>query len=603
MPDDPGNMAVLGTAAAFALALLVVLVIAVLRAGASWVTAAAPGALLLSVIAAAVQPDRSVWDGAFNIAGYALVFVVYPDGRVRPRWLLVPLLACLVWAGAFVAFGDQPWAQSLTLTELLFAPVLVHRYRRRLSTAEREQVRWAVLGAIITFTGMIGIVAVAFASGRTTIQQIGPVAESLAALFTLTLPACLVIGLTRPRLAPIDMVIFHTIRILACTVPIAVGAGLIARNLPGIGGAWTAAIFAAGSVAPLWLLGGWLGNLFVFRHRLTPRRAISMLDQALSCAHPAEDAPQIVADAVRLALDTTAVRVTGTGIRRCTAGAGELAMASESPVAYAGEIIATIAAAPRPAESTLTAADLTILRDLAARAAPSLHAARTVTALLDARAALVLAHEEERKRLRRDLHDDLAPTLVGLRLTATGLTRVLAPLPDPVVAGAAAALLADVDAAIAQTRALAYGLRPPMLDDRGLVDAIRDRARSDTDLRIRLDAPDEPLELPAAVETAALRVAQEAVTNVRTHAGATHCTVRIRREPQALLVSVDDDGVGFDTAALAESEGIGLGSIRDRVHELGGQVRFDRSSLGGARVVASIPLTDHGGTNAGKGTP
>lgn len=452
--------------------------------------------------------------------------------------------------------------------------------------------RWAVLGAIITFTGMTALVAVAFVSGRPTIQAVGPAGEAVAALLVLALPMCLVIGLIRPRLAPIDVVIFHSIRVLVSASPIAIGAGLIAHNLPGIGGAWIAAIFAAGAVTPLWLLGRRVAGAFVFRRRLTPSAAIRALDRALSAAHPAEDAPLIVADTVRAALDATAARVIGAGMRSAVAGDEASTVVQGAPVVYAGEEIATIATAPRAAESALTAADRRILGDLAVRAAPALHAARTVTALVDARAALVLAHEEERKRLRRDLHDDLAPTLVGLRLTATGLTRALAPIPDPVVAEAASTLLADVDAAIAQTRALAYGLRPPMLDDHGLVDAIRDRARSDADLRIEVDAPGEPLELPAAVEIVALRVVQEAVTNVRTHARAARCTVRIRRDPHALIVSVEDDGVGFaPDPGRAGNHGIGLASIRDRVRELGGRVRFDRSPLGGARAEATIPLS------------
>ncbi len=558
-----------------------------------------PAALAVALVLAGVGispwlPAGATWDGGLQVAGYALAFVAYPDGRVRPRWLLLPLVPMLVWSLAFAVVvraedGVVPLpAQLANLAVLCFAPVLVIRYRRRLSTVEREQVRWALLGAIVTFIGMPTLVLASFAA-NTTVSQLGPVALMLASSLVLAGPVGLALGLLRPRLAPVDVALFRTIQGAICALPLACGVGLVTRFLPNPSGAWVAALLTPILAFPLWRLGGRLSSAFVFHGRLSPEAAAKLIRHALASEHRAEDAPQLLADTVRAALGTKAAKVTGDGLRSATAGEPDATIVASVPVCYAGEAIAELEIAPRPAESNLTKTDLAIVENLATRAAPALHAARTVTALVDARAALVIAHEEERKRLRRDLHDDLAPTLVGLRLTATGLARILQARSssDAAEIRASTALIGDVEAAIAQTRALAHGLLPPVLANRGLIAAVRDRARSDDELHIEIYAPDEPLILPAAVEVAVLRIVQESVTNVRRHARASHCIVRIVRNSHSLTVQIEDDGRGLPREVGA---GIGLGSLRLRVQELGGALRLDTSPQGGTQVRADLPV-------------
>ncbi len=215
-------------------------------------------------------------------------------------------------------------------------------------------------------------------------------------------------------------------------------------------------------------------------------------------------------------------------------------------------------------------------------------------AILDAsRRRLVIAREEERRRIRRDLHDGLGPMLAAMTLRLD-LTR------DQVRADPATAesmldgLKADTKTAVAEIRRLVRELRPPALDELGLLEAIRQRAGefaapngSDEPARlsIAVEAPRPLPALNAAVEVAAYRIAVEALTNVVRHAGASHCIVRLTATRE-LELEVLDDGIGVDPSRPA----VGLSSMRERTAELGGSCSIDRQADGWTRVVARFPI-------------
>ena len=211
---------------------------------------------------------------------------------------------------------------------------------------------------------------------------------------------------------------------------------------------------------------------------------------------------------------------------------------------------------------------------LLAQAALALEAARTVVALRESRARTVAAREEERRRIRRELHDDLGPTLSGIALSAAALE---ARTMDP----EAAELHRELRLAVEQSRELAYGLRPPVLDDHGLVAALHDRVGGPD---VHIDAP-ERLDLPASVDLAALRIIAEAVTNARKH-GSAPIDVRLRVEDGTLRLRVSDAGPGLPTDVRA---GIGMMSITERTDEIGGVARYDRTARG-CHLVVDLPL-------------
>jgi signal transduction histidine kinase len=193
--------------------------------------------------------------------------------------------------------------------------------------------------------------------------------------------------------------------------------------------------------------------------------------------------------------------------------------------------------------------------------------------------------EEERRRLRRELHDSLGPALSGLSLSAAALARQTG-LPE------ATELHRDIQDVVHQTRDIAYELRPPVLDDHGLVVAILDRTAQDDELDVRITAP-EPLVLPAAVDLAALRIVVEAVANTRKHAGASSVAVDLAVRNGWLELSVSDDGRGLPKDVRP---GIGMHSIAERATELGGAVCYDRAAVG-CRLLVTLLLETSTGTS------
>ncbi|MBK9710633.1 MAG: sensor histidine kinase [Kouleothrix sp.] len=156
-------------------------------------------------------------------------------------------------------------------------------------------------------------------------------------------------------------------------------------------------------------------------------------------------------------------------------------------------------------------------------------------------------------------------------------------------AGLLAELKTQTQTAVADIRRLVYELRPPALDELGLVGALREQARQYAlgELSVTVAAPDGLPALPAAVEVAAYRIALEALTNVVRHADARNCQVLLRLGAGGLELLVEDDGCGIAPERLA---GVGLHSMRERAAELGGSCEIASAPGGGTRVRALLPL-------------
>jgi signal transduction histidine kinase len=235
-----------------------------------------------------------------------------------------------------------------------------------------------------------------------------------------------------------------------------------------------------------------------------------------------------------------------------------------------------------------------LLEQIAQQAAPAVHAYRLTADLHHSRERIIVAREEERRRLRRDLHDELGPTLASqtfkLDAALDWLDR------DPV---AARKLLGEVkaqtQATVADIRRLVYELRPPALDELGLVGALRAHVQSLTaanGLHVTVDAPPDLPPLSAAVEVAAYRIALEALTNVVRHAQAHACQVHLAVVEESLQLDIADDGLGLPAETRRETQaGMGLTSMRERADELGGTCVIENRPGGGTRVYAELPIT------------
>jgi signal transduction histidine kinase len=234
-----------------------------------------------------------------------------------------------------------------------------------------------------------------------------------------------------------------------------------------------------------------------------------------------------------------------------------------------------------------------LLKNIARQASAAVHAAQLTEELQRSRHRLVTAREEERRRLRRDLHDRLGPSLAALHIQSNALRRLIRSEPE------AAETMVDefkieTREAIGDIRRVVYKLRPPTLDELGLVGAIRayaaqcSREAAGQALSVNVDAPDNLPPLPAAVEVAAYHILREALTNVVHHSQARSSIVRLAIS-DTLTVEISDNGVGFQKA---NPRGMGLLSMRERAEELGGTFIYESLPDGGASVRARFPLIE-----------
>lgn len=221
----------------------------------------------------------------------------------------------------------------------------------------------------------------------------------------------------------------------------------------------------------------------------------------------------------------------------------------------------------------------------------SAHAAGLHPAPDGSLAGLVTTREQERRRLCRELHDGLGPTMAGLALGLGTAQALSAGQPD--LHELLGRLTAETQRAVTDLRRIVYGLRPSALDELGLAEALRDQAErfrcQAPTLAISLDAPIKGLAgLPPVVEMACYRIVTEALANVARHAHATRCAVRVHMH-QGIHLDVRDNGVGLPAHWRA---GVGIASMRERASELGGELVIEPGRPHGTRVAARLPVRE-----------
>lgn len=501
-------------------------------------------------------------------------------------------------AGAIYRLNLSPhddWAQQMTepasLVVLLMVVAslgtLIARWRSA-DRIQRQQIKW--LGAAV----VLGL-SVMFSTGLVFGWE-----GLMLGLFILVLgvPAAIAIAILRHGLFDID-VVFSRSLVYAAMSLFVVGAYVLlvggASALLGAGntGDLALSILATGLIAagfqPLRQAVQRAVNRRLYGRRDEPMAVVAALGDKLEAGDSDAALLASIAETVTGALRLPYAEIDAGG-RKAASGKSPAGLPLEVfPLRYQAEALGELRVAPAPGER-LSAAERALLSTLARQASLAAHAAQTRSALQQSRENIVGAREEERRRLRRDLHDGLGPTLASLaqRLDAAGaLTQT-----DP---AAASRMLIDartkMASAIADLRRAAYSLRPPSLDELGLVSAVREDAQTlipPGGLRCEVRADKTLPPLPAAAEAAAYRIALEAITNVVKHAGATRCDVAFAVRTGALWVEIEDDGRGIPAGAPL---GVGTLSMRERAEELGGRIEITRCSPRGTRVRATLPMS------------
>jgi two-component system, NarL family, sensor kinase len=396
------------------------------------------------------------------------------------------------------------------------------------------------------------------------------------------IPAAVTVAVLRHQLFDVRLVFSRTVLYALLTAGVVVTyLGLVAvldRLLRGAGAPVLATLVVALAFNPVRTRLQRVVDRALYGAGRDPVRAVSAVGERLA----GEDLAGVL-DALReaLRLPYTALEV---GRERIAAGGEPAGTLHVTPLMHRGERMGQLMVGARWGERRLPAADRAVLDLLAGPLAIAVRATSLSGQLQASRERLVTASAEERRRLHRELHDSLGPVLTGAALKADGTA--LAARTDPERAERLASELADqLRQAIGDVRRIVYGLRPPALDELGLVAALRRQQGRLGEIDLTVDAPDPLPPLPAAVEVAAYRIATEAVTNVVRHSSARQAVVSLHADSAALRISVTDDG----TSANGWTPGVGLHSIRERVAEVGGECEAGPTPDGG-RVVAVLPL-------------
>jgi signal transduction histidine kinase len=502
-------------------------------------------------------------------------------------------MARLVSSSLTAWLGTWPIVQLLVLIPtVLIGAILTVRGYRSATLAVRNQIRWAAWGGGI---GMLGGVALLMGPELLTGRPLIP--WSAAGLVALPLPLGVAAGILRYRLFDIEVAVNRTLVYGGLTLMVVVvyaGTVSVLSRVLGETQGYAASLLATGVVAvaalPVRDVLQRAINRLMFGDRDEPWRAITRLGQRLEwSAEPQAVFPLIVrtvGEALRLPYVALEVGARGAGQIVAVYG-GAVEVDVELPLVYGGEPLGRLLLASRPGEEGFSADDMRLLEDLARQAGAAAHAVDLTRDLQHSRERLVTAREEERRRLRRDLHDGLGPTLAGMAMRAEAAAELTQR--DP---GAATEMLEglrlEARGALADIRRLVYELRPPALDELGLVGAVRQQAErlGAATPSIEISAPTAMPPLPAAVEVAAYRIAVEAIANAVRHSGAHRCEVRFTNG-DGLTLEITDDGIGLPDDARA---GVGLTSMRERAAELGGSVEIGTGAGGGTRVRAWLPL-------------
>lgn len=566
--------------------------------------------------------------GSVLLVPIVLLLLLFPDGRLRRGGWRVPSIAAIalalvmpfafLFAPADALVADEPeragllgafgsWSTTIPLPDAAWAAILaaalpclaaslvlslVVCVSRRFgaSPEERAQLRWLVWSGVV-FVGAL------------VIYPFVPTAvvDVLLGVTIGLMSASVVIAVTRYRLYEIDRLLSWTL-VYAVLIVAIVAVDVLVVLLVGSAiddrvAMLLAVVAVTVAYAPL------RGRLFALASRLVngrrtdPYSVVSSLgdrlDRSTDTRAQLGDLAAAVAEAfaspyVRVELDRPA-GTAAAGAAFVAEHGAPTADPVEIPIDHGGQVIGRIRMEPgrRPVASER---DRRLLGDLVRLAAAAMRNAELGRELQAIRERLVVAREEERSRLRRDLHDGLGPLLGGVKLRLETARNLAERDPERALALVDAAI-EDQSEVIDEIRRIVHDLRPPALDDLGLVRALQQQAERLTGAGLAVHVEGElPRDLPPAAEVAAYRIVSEALTNARRHSGASRVLVRLEHDERMLRLTVRDDGTGIPADAVG---GVGLRSLRERAAELGGTLEIVAAEGGGTEIRAALPLAAH----------
>lgn len=559
-----------------------------------------------------------------TVIGYPLVMIAFlhfwlvlPQAprQVSSRPWLIPALyvAPVVAEGIGLAFsllsgGDLrallagPVAIVSYVIVLLYVTaglvVAAWRFKTTVDPVGRRQVRLVVLalGVPLAASLVLGLIPEAILGAPL-------LSYHFQALLALPAPVVIAIAVLRYRLFDVDAIISRAVvytllsgAIVGVYVLLVGGVGAVVQDDNNIVVSLIAIGLAAVLFQPLRQRLQRGVNRMLYGAAAEPYEVLSQLGRRLEETLAPEQLLGGVVETVADSLDTAYVGVELKGDHGFFVAAerGEKpSTAMELSMVYQGDVVGRLVAAPRASGGPFSMADERLLADIARQAGPVAQSVRVTAELQRSREHLVAAREEERRRLRRDLHDGVGPTLASIAMRLDAARHLVSEDSDQAEA-ALDGLTRQTQEAIAEIRRLAYELRPPALDELGLAGALEEYAArvngaaiNGTGTQVTVDVTGLPAQLPAAAEVAIYRIAVEAVVNTLKHAHAEQCHVRLSGADSAVWVEVVDDGVGLSAQTTS---GVGMSAMRERAAELGGTCTVEPTEGGGTRVLARLPL-------------
>ena len=553
-----------------------------------------------------------------------LFLALFPDGRFYPHWAKYPLLGWLIFMLLWLPFPQLNLHRAVAIwPAFIFALIVsfgiiaqLFRYRRIASPTQRQQTKWVIFGFLVANSGLFAIAILTEVNLllSSPLQLLGFVFLALGPIF---IPTTIAIALLRYRLWQIDIIINRTLVYGGITAVILLIYGLV---VGGFSLLWRSqnnlliSLLATGLIAvlfhPVRERLQRAVNKMTFGDRDDPAAVLAQLGQRLEAISQTDAILPAIVETVAKALKLPYVAI-ALPDKEVVAETGihfDAPLQSFS-LLYQGEMIGELQVAARSPSEALSEADERVLWQVALQAGTAVHAVRLTHDLQQSRIRIVTTREEERRRLRRDLHDELGPLIASQGLKLAAARELMRDEPE-----LAAQLLDDVLAknqnTVADVRRLVYNLRPPTLDELGLVGAIREHVQSgeQSGLKVTITVPENLPPLSAAVEAAAYRIVLEAFTNVVRHAGAGRCGIELEigrlgdwetiqahnlSISQSLRIRIEDDGIGLSENGR---HGIGLTSMRERAEEVGGLCEIVPGEKG-VRVTAVLPIQteDKGG--------
>jgi signal transduction histidine kinase len=528
-----------------------------------------------------------------------IFFCLFPNGRFVPHWTRYVALASLVYIPIGLHLSPANLFNIKTPLTVLagfgyFVFIIIgvyaqiFRYRHISTLQERQQTKWLIFGMLVWLAFSIFISIPYLILQNLPVGALQPWWSPLSQLgwfiSLMLLPLFFSIAIMRYRLWDIDLLISRTLVYGALTVVI-IGIYILLvggfSQLFQSSGNLFISLLATGLIAvlvqPLRERLQRVVNRLVYGERDNPISILTKLGERLEATVAPESILPTIVESISQALRLPYVAVTlkeGTEfvlVARCGGKPASNLTCELFPLNYQTD--------------SFTPDEMTLLQNIARQVGVAAYAVQVTRDLQRSRERIVTAREEERRRLRRDLHDGLGPTLASLTLKLDAARNQLKDHPNE-TDSLLVELKSLTQSTIEDIRRLVYNLRPPALDELGLFSAIEEYAASHlrAGLSMRIECSGEFPKLPAAVEVAAYRIVCEALTNVSKHSQATECEVRMTFSG-ALQIDVQDNGLGLPQGSHS---GVGMFSMRERAAELGGTLAI-HSSTRGVHLTVHLP--------------